>query len=76
MKYLVRVMGAEHVAIGSDFEGEIRPPAELADVRGLPALGGGAACRGHAEKRRGSRVRDERSARLVLERSQRLIPGS
>jgi membrane dipeptidase len=38
VKYLVRVMGAEHVAIGSDFEGEIRPPAELADVRGYQRL--------------------------------------
>jgi membrane dipeptidase len=38
VKYLVRVMGAAHVAIGSDFEGEIRPPAELADVRGYQRL--------------------------------------
>jgi membrane dipeptidase len=38
VKYLVSVMGVEHVAIGSDFEGEIRPPAELADVRGYQKL--------------------------------------
>jgi membrane dipeptidase len=38
VKYLVRVMGDEHVAIGSDFEGEIRPPAELSDVHGYQRL--------------------------------------
>jgi microsomal dipeptidase-like Zn-dependent dipeptidase len=31
-------MGAEHVAIGSDFEGDIRPPAELSDVSGYQRL--------------------------------------
>jgi membrane dipeptidase len=38
VRYLVRVMGATHVAIGSDFEGDIRPPAELADVSGYQRL--------------------------------------
>jgi membrane dipeptidase len=38
VKYLVTLMGAEHVAIGSDFEGEITPPAELADVAGYQKL--------------------------------------
>jgi membrane dipeptidase len=38
VKYLVRVMGPEHVALGSDFEGEIQPPAELSDVRGYQRL--------------------------------------
>ena len=38
VKHLVRVMGAAHVAIGSDFEGEIRPPAELAGVLGYQRL--------------------------------------
>ena len=38
VKYLVRVMGPEHVALGSDFEGEIKPPPELADVRGYQRL--------------------------------------
>jgi membrane dipeptidase len=38
VKYLVSVMGPEHVAIGSDFEGEIQPPAELSDVRGYQKL--------------------------------------
>jgi membrane dipeptidase len=38
VKYLVNLMGPEHVAIGSDFEGEIRPPAELADVGGYQKL--------------------------------------
>ncbi|HEX6276097.1 MAG TPA: membrane dipeptidase [Polyangiaceae bacterium] len=38
VKHLVRVMGVRHVAIGSDFEGEIRPPAELSDVHGYQRL--------------------------------------
>lgn len=36
--HLVRVAGVEHVAIGSDFEGDINPPPELADVGGFPRL--------------------------------------
>jgi membrane dipeptidase len=36
--YLVRLVGADHVAIGSDFEGGIRPPPGLADVRGYDRL--------------------------------------
>lgn len=39
IRYLVRLAGAEHVAIGSDFEGDILPPAELRDVSGFPRLG-------------------------------------
>ncbi len=38
VKHLLGVMGPEHVAIGSDFEGDIRPPAELADSRGYQRL--------------------------------------
>jgi membrane dipeptidase len=38
VRHFVRVVGVEHVAIGSDFEGGIRPPKELADVRGFPVL--------------------------------------
>jgi membrane dipeptidase len=40
VKYLLDVMGPEHVAIGSDFEGEIRPPAELAGTAGYQRLAG------------------------------------
>jgi membrane dipeptidase len=36
--HLVKVMGAEHVAIGSDFEGDIRPAEGLADVMGYQVL--------------------------------------
>lgn len=39
LRHLVQVAGVEHVAIGSDFEGDIRPPPELADARGYPRLG-------------------------------------
>lgn len=38
VRYLVRVAGAEHVALGSDFEGDIRPPPELRDVSGYQRL--------------------------------------
>lgn len=38
VRYLVRVAGVEHVALGSDFEGDIRPPRELRDVSGYQRL--------------------------------------
>jgi membrane dipeptidase len=38
VRYLTRVMGVSHVGIGSDFEGDIRPPPELADVNGYQRL--------------------------------------
>jgi membrane dipeptidase len=36
--YLVRIAGVDHVAIGSDFEGDIRPPSELRDASRFPRL--------------------------------------
>jgi membrane dipeptidase len=38
VRHLARVMGPEHVAIGSDFEGDIHPPAGLADALGYQRL--------------------------------------
>jgi membrane dipeptidase len=38
VRHLVKVAGMDHVALGSDFEGGIRPPKELADVRGYRRL--------------------------------------
>jgi membrane dipeptidase len=38
LKHLTEVAGIEHVAIGSDFEGDIRPPVELADASRFPRL--------------------------------------
>ncbi|MCC6215053.1 MAG: membrane dipeptidase [Polyangiaceae bacterium] len=38
IRHLVRVAGEDHVAIGSDFEGGIRPPAGLRDATGYPRL--------------------------------------
>jgi membrane dipeptidase len=38
VRYLVGKVGVEHVAIGSDFEGDINAPQELKDVRGFPKL--------------------------------------
>jgi membrane dipeptidase len=36
--HMIELVGAEHVAIGSDFEGGIQPPDGLGDVRGYPRL--------------------------------------
>lgn len=38
VQHLTQVAGPEHVAIGSDFEGDIRPPSELADASHFPRL--------------------------------------
>jgi membrane dipeptidase len=38
VEHLRAVAGVDHVAIGSDFEGDIRPPAELADASRFPRL--------------------------------------
>ncbi|MET0793498.1 MAG: membrane dipeptidase, partial [Polyangiaceae bacterium] len=38
VRHLTEVAGIDHVAIGSDFEGDIRPPHELADASRFPRL--------------------------------------
>ncbi len=38
VQHLSQVAGVDHVAIGSDFEGDIRPPSELADASRFPRL--------------------------------------
>jgi len=38
VRHLTQIAGVDHVAIGSDFEGDIRPPPELADASGFPRL--------------------------------------
>lgn len=38
VRYLTQVAGLDHVAIGSDFEGDIQPPSELADASRYPRL--------------------------------------
>jgi membrane dipeptidase len=38
VRHLVAVAGEDHVALGSDFEGDIRPPAELRDASRFPRL--------------------------------------
>jgi membrane dipeptidase len=40
VQHLIRIAGVDHVAIGSDFEGDITPPADLPNVRALPRLSG------------------------------------
>lgn len=50
LKYLTAVAGIDHVAIGSDFEGDIRPPAELADASRFPRLSAALADVGFSEQ--------------------------
>jgi len=38
IQHIRDVAGIDHAAIGSDFEGDIRPPAELGDASRFPAL--------------------------------------
>lgn len=38
IRHIADVAGVDHVAIGSDFEGDILPPPELRDVSGFPRL--------------------------------------
>lgn len=38
IRHMVGLAGIDHVALGSDFEGDIRPAQGLEDVRGLPRL--------------------------------------
>jgi membrane dipeptidase len=38
IRHIGSVAGIDHVAIGSDFEGDILPPSELRDVGGFPRL--------------------------------------
>lgn len=38
IRYLVRLVGVDHVGIGSDFEGDITAPQGLEDVRAMPKL--------------------------------------
>lgn len=49
VRYLARSMGKEHVAIGSDFEGDIRPAAGLGDVSGYQRLAQALARAGFAD---------------------------
>ncbi|HLN13601.1 MAG TPA: dipeptidase [bacterium] len=46
VEYMVRRMGIDHVALGSDFDGATMP-AELRDAAGLPALIAGLEARGY-----------------------------
>lgn len=38
MRHIVDAVGEDHVALGSDYDGMVRPPAELADISMLPNL--------------------------------------
>jgi membrane dipeptidase len=46
---LIRVAGAEHVGLGSDFDGDIQTPEGLKSAAGLPALWAELRERGHDE---------------------------
>jgi membrane dipeptidase len=47
LDYLVRIMGPDHVALGSDFDGFSQTIRGLEDVSKLPALTAGLLARGH-----------------------------
>jgi membrane dipeptidase len=49
LDYLIDLVGPEHVALGSDFDGINSVPAGLEDVAKLPALTRGLLERGHSE---------------------------
>lgn len=38
LEHIIRVIGEEHAALGSDWDGAITPPADLADCLSLPRL--------------------------------------
>jgi membrane dipeptidase len=50
IEYMVRVMGIDHVALGSDFDGIPRVPAGLEDVSRLPNLTAGLVARGYSRE--------------------------
>ncbi len=39
VRHMVKVMGVDHVAVGSDFEGDITPASGMSDVNGFQKLG-------------------------------------
>lgn len=49
--YLVNLIGEDHVALGSDFDGITAPPTRLTGVQSLPALTAGMLERGYSEDR-------------------------
>ncbi|MDR5694752.1 MAG: dipeptidase [Armatimonadota bacterium] len=48
--YMARVMGVDHVALGSDFDGISKTPAGLEDVSKVPAITRGLLARGYTEE--------------------------
>ncbi|MDQ7857948.1 MAG: dipeptidase [Armatimonadota bacterium] len=48
IEYMATVMGADHVALGSDYDGIPQAPAGLEDASKLPNLSAGLRARGHA----------------------------
>jgi len=50
VEHLTQVAGLDHVAIGSDFEGDIHPPTELADASRFPRLSAALAKAGFDEQ--------------------------
>lgn len=49
--YMVQLIGEDHVALGSDFDGITAPPTRLTGVQCLPALTEGMLRRGYSEER-------------------------
>lgn len=49
VQHLVQIMGVEHVALGSDYEGDIRPAVGLESARQLPRLAAALRAKGMSE---------------------------
>lgn len=67
IQHVIAVAGINHVAIGSDFEGGILPPAELEDVRGFPRLGQALLAAG-LSREQVSKVFGQNARRILCER--------
>lgn len=62
--HMLDLVGPDHIAIGSDFEGDIRAPQGLEDVRGLPSL---------ARALRGAHVTEQQLQKLFGANARRLL---
>lgn len=51
LDYMVKLIGEDHVALGSDFDGITSPPTRLSGVDCLPSLTEGMLMRGYSEER-------------------------
>lgn len=67
IRHFLRLVGPDHVAIGSDFEGGIRPPVDLSSAAGFPQLAG-ALLRAGVAREDVERVLSKNALRLLCAR--------